>query len=462
MKPISRFYVYSGATSIIIGTLSCVFTLQSSIQAQNGAGGLSLAAYYISTVASSTVVYPFLLRLFGRKYNLLLGDATCIIFGITLLLPSHELPIVVNAVTGIFACSLWSAAFAVAASFASSYADVDPKTEQSERRNSALFIAILSFGQSLINILPEVTLRNAGAETIGDMPLNGTKDFLCGAEDCPREYSAENDHPIYKNLVPTRTSLYIFVGILVLLQIGVSIVHWVLVPNDKPTDHSEESRLLASREKAEYKTCRWRDNASKLFQDSLVTTWRSLLSRESAFTFTSQIHFAFLSGFLWLSFTRSFISCTLGVQKVGFVMLIFYVVSASTSFIAAHCLNGIRIYFVTISKCLLDLITCILAVVWVPSEETIYIVYVLAILFGICHGLSKTLAYSLPVIYFKDIDAGFTLCICWDGVGVGLGGILSVNVCSMYILYALIMSSIISTSTLVFGACFYNKERPAT
>lgn len=452
-----KLYVYAAATSIIIGSYSCIFTLQSSVRAKSGTGSISSAAYTIGGIASAFIVYPILLRFLGRKYNLLLGDLSCIVFGVTLFLPSFAAPIVVNLVMGTLMCSLWSAAFAVFVSLASMKRSADSTEERRIATNPGFFIATLSFGQSLINILPEVTLRNLNATTVGNVPVNETTRFLCGADDCPSEYSTKEGHPIYNNLVPSKTSLYIFVGILAFLQIFVLIVHWALVPNDQPTN-LEESPLICEQAEAENMSHDFRQTTLRLVKDSLITMWRNLKSRESLFTFSTQMHFGFLSAFVWITFTRSFVSCTLGVQEVGFLMLIFYFASATTSFFVAKCLRDGRTHRLTISKFLLEVITLIFAIIWIPSIDTIYVVYLLAIFLGIAQGLSKTLAYSIPVIYFKDIDAGYAFSTCWDCLGMTITGILSVHVCSMYILYALIMSSVISTSSLVIGSYFFNKN----
>lgn len=449
-----RFYVYACTTSIIVGSLSCVFTLQSSVQAKNGTGSLSTTSYYACTIASAFVVYPLLLRFLGRKYNLLLGDVSCILFGLTLLMPSQVLPIIVNAVAGLLTCSVWSSAFAIAVSFGSTKTDANTKDVQTGVKNSSCFVAILGFGQSLINILPLAILRNFGSHTIDNVTTNLTS---CGAGDCPKEYSTDEDHSIYNNLVPSRPSLYIFVGVLAFLQITVVTVHWALLPNDRPTI-PEETPLIEGQGVTERVNLEWREIIMKFFKEPLAAIWRSLITAESSFTFCSQLHFGIVTRFVWLVFSRSFVSCTFGVQQVGLLMLIFYLMSATTCLLAAKCLLTITIRYLTILKSLLDLTACAIAIMWIPSQKTFYVVYVLAALFGICQGLSRSLVYSLPVFYFKDIDAGYILCTFWAAIGIALCGLVSANVCTMYILYAVVASTIISTSTLLVGTCFYAKE----
>lgn len=211
------FYTHASATSVIAGSLICIFTLQSSVEVKGNVGLVSLGAYYGVAVVSSCMVYPFLIRLIGRKYNLLLGDASSIIFGVALIYPMPIITIVTRALLGFLEPSFWSASFAIAASYqisTSYFATDEDKTKKVLR-----LIVIIGIGQGLMSLLPNVILKESyELDKIG--VVNVSYDIKCGAQDCPTEYSDTPHNPIYRNLIPSPTSLHIFVGILAGIQMG--------------------------------------------------------------------------------------------------------------------------------------------------------------------------------------------------------------------------------------------------
>lgn len=227
-------------------------------------------------------------------------------------------------------------------------------------------------------------------------------------------------------------------------------MHWAILPNDCVTN-SETINLLNQSKKEHLKSSNTMPVVWKHLKESFIVLRKNLISYRSLFTAPSQLFYGLLGGFIWSDFTRSFVSCTLGVHSVGLCMFIVNSTSSMTTLLIALVTKKISVRFLAVSNILLDLPTCLLSIVWTPSSDTSYFPYVLATIFGVCHGLSRTIIFTIPVKYFLDIDAGYTLCSCWMSVGVLLSQFISVRLCTISVLYVVMAWSLLSSFALLVG-----------
>lgn len=449
----AAFYKFAIPTSIITGSLLTLYTLQSSVGAKQNVGIVSFASYYGTAVLSASVVYPFLLRLIGRKYSLLLGDASAVIFAMLFLSPISEVTITIKAFVGLLETCIWAAAY----TYASSY---DSCGEGEETGNVAKFVTILSAAQAGMTILPIAILRNTASPVDVAQHVqydgNETVNLVCGAVDCPSTYySSKNDSAIYHYLIPSRLSLNILVGVFTLVQGGVLIYHIVFLPSDYSSNPGgERTNLLPPQNVPGDTTPKSRPvRAWRHLKESVANMFENLISVQSVFTFPVQVSYGLIAGFLWSGFARSFISCPLGVQTVGLCMLVANSVSAIVSASVVQFRKYISMRTLSALSLLVNLTTCTFAMLWDPSPATLYVPYLLSAMFGASYTVARLVKAIIPVIYFRDTDTAYSLAECWGSIGIMICQIISDELCTTSVLYVLAAFSMFSICVLIAGDC---------
>lgn len=449
-----QFYAYVLASAVGLGSLSAIFVLLSSVEVKGNVGLLSVGTFFILAIASSCIVYPFLVRLIGRKYSLLLGDASIIVFGVAMLFPTPAVTIITRALTGLMESPIWSATFAIAASYR--VPALEDASDKSGKGKVLRLITILGCAQAIMNLVPFAILRNSIAEPgLGGVD-NITQYDDCGAKDCPYTYATKSYDPVFSRLIPLVTSLYIVVGIFTVLQTGMLIVHWVVVPNDLDNNDSEGENLLNEGDKQSVKQPSRKWDILQRLKDSLVAVRNNLVTATGLLTAPSQFFYGLYVGFIWSNYSRSFVSCVCGVRVVGLCMFITILCSTIVSLIIAFVKFKVSVPFLSVVNAVAALPTFGIAVWWVPDVNTLYIPYVLAVLFGICHGFARTIAYTIPVTYFPDIDTGYTLCSCWIAIGTLVSQLISIWLCTISVLYVVASVLLLSLCALVLGDYLHN------
>lgn len=455
-----RFYVYCVVTAIVTGTLKCLFTLQSSIQVKRGIGVMSLGAYYALGIPGSIIIYPFLLRIIGRKYNLILGDACAMCFGLALLFPATSYgAIYIRAIVGLFEPSLWCAAYAIAANYDTS--EDEGRRDGNRTRNVARFMAITGFVLAIANMVPELVLKKSMPIIVdGKEAINLNISIYCGANDCASAYSAREEHPVFHNLIPSKQSIYILVGVIAVLQMSVMVIHFIMLPSDALPGHPETDTLVS---KVNHKTerenidCKLMRGVLEHLKISLSTIGLSFLSLSTLLAFSSHLHLGFYTGFRWSVFSRSFIACPLGVDRVGLCMFIDNFMSASVSLLVGKVCEKISLRALTCTGFIFDFALCGVMIAWTPNGNTLYVPYLLAVLTGLCQGLSRTLSGAIASSS-GDVDTAFTIRSAVVSIGIMISQFLAAKVCTVTLIIVIATSSLISTCTLIARDCLYSAE----
>lgn len=217
-------------------------------------------------------------------------------------------------------------------------------------------------------------------------------------------------------------------------------------PLSKSTGSDDEANLCLNR------------NIRSHFRASLTSVRKTFFTAEGFYTLPSQLYFGLITGFLWSEFTRSYASCTIGVQNVGWVMFAANFASAITSAVLTRFGQALSARTLTVTRSLCDIAICTTLLVWKPSPDSLYVPYMLAALLGIAIGFSKLLAYTLLVTHLRDIDAACTLCFCWDGMGIAVVQLVSIWFCTGHVIWMVLGFSIFSSVVLFVGDLTSGKE----
>lgn len=88
--------------------------------------------------------------------------------------------------------------------------------------------------------------------------------------------------------------------------------------------------------------------------------------------------------------SQAFVTCSLGVHRIGFVMICFGVTDASFSFILGKLTKYTGRLPVFISGLLVHVTAIIIMLTWKPDPNQIWMFYVLAALQGFCDAIWQT------------------------------------------------------------------------
>jgi MFS family permease len=121
------------------------------------------------------------------------------------------------------------------------------------------------------------------------------------------------------------------------------------------------------------------------------TLWSGLEQTyiSAQFTKVKKFYYIKILDFIFLFF-KGFITCAVGIKYVGLIMIVFGVCDALSSFSFGHIAKYISRIYCLIFAALINYALIITMLIWVPSENQIWVLFILAGLWGIADGCWQT------------------------------------------------------------------------
>nr|KAG5690181.1 hypothetical protein BaRGS_016572 [Batillaria attramentaria] len=255
-------------------------------------------------------------------------------------------------------------------------------------RFNGLFFALYETKNILGNLVSSFVLRNG----VGNKS-EGIIFKFCGPDDCP---DAENVTDIEE---PDTWVVDTMLGIYMALQVLALILTVVLVT---PLARSEWVGRVSLRETA--------------------TSWfHTLVGTEMIYLVPFMVFQSMEQGILLTEYTRSYISCPIGIHKVGFVMASYGAVTAFFVLVFSRLarLTGRYPLFALAASVNAALLAVLLN--WIPERSEEELIFIFPAVWGVSEGIWQTQTNSmLAVIFYDRKEPAFANYQTWRAVGYTL------------------------------------------
>ncbi|XP_031793356.1 protein unc-93 homolog A-like isoform X3 [Sarcophilus harrisii] len=255
-----------------------------------------------------------------------------------------------------------------------------------------------------------------------------TKEQLmyCGANDCFTANITTNSTKRPANeLIYTLLSIYTGSGILAVFLVAIFLDP---IPNDSEENEEERNTSIAS---------------------GFLSTFRHLRDKRQCLLIPLTMYSGFEQAFLAGDYTKSYVTCALGIRYVGFVMIC----SSATNSISSLIFGKLSQYTGRIALYALGTVThftCIISLlVWRPHPSQEILFFLFAALWGIGDAVFQTQNNALyGVLFVNNKEAAFANYRLWESLGFVIAFGYSTYLCVSIKLYILL-------GALIFSVVFY-------
>ncbi|KAL5016513.1 hypothetical protein ScPMuIL_006102 [Solemya velum] len=409
--------VVSLSFMMIYTSYSAIQNLQSSLNQEAGLGVSSLGCMYASVIISGFFT-PFMMRFVGPKTAMICAWVAHCIYTASNFYPTWGTLVPASVLLGILGAPLWTAQGLYITANSIAYAEIHHETTHAVlSRSNAFFFTCFESTQITGNLISSLVLHRS------DYATNTTDSVkICGADDCPMFANGTRLDE------PEKSVVYTLLGIFLVFNILGLVITAVFLPPLMITTSRNSKNFKKS-----LKSC-----------FSALGDWKLVLLIPF-FTMQTMNQAIFLT-----EYTKAFVSCTLGIQMVGFVMAVFGTSAVLTTlpigYIAKY--TGRHILFVV--TCSLDMSILLTMLLWKPTADQNALLFILPVLMGVGEGIWQTQQNSLVAIVFPEKkDAAFANYHTSKAMGFAVTFIYSSFLC-------LHTKLVIAISVLVLGSITYS------
>uniref|UniRef100_F7F0N8 Protein unc-93 homolog A n=1 Tax=Monodelphis domestica TaxID=13616 RepID=F7F0N8_MONDO len=403
--------------------------LQSSLNDEEGLGVATLSVVYGALILSSMFLPPILIKKFGCKWTITASMCCYIAFSLGNFYASWYTLIPTSIILGLGGAPLWSAKCTYLTITGNAYAQKAGKLGK-DVVNQYFGIFFLIFQSSGVwgNLISSLVFQQESIKgEISDDQL-----MHCGAKDCLKtSTSSSNSTRPTHDLIYTLLGIYTGSGILAVLLVAIFLEQ---IPKDL-LENSEEKK-----------------NAS--FASNFLATFRHLKDKRQCLLIPLTMYSGFEQGFLSGDYTKSYVTCALGIRYVGYVMICF----SATNSLSSMLFGKISQYTGRIALFVLGAVihlSCIISLLlWKPHPSQMAVFFIFPALWGMADAILQTQTNAIyGVLFVKNKEAAFANYRLWESFGFVIAFGYSTFLCVYIKLYILLAVLILSAVT--YGSVEY-------
>ncbi|XP_032128447.1 protein unc-93 homolog A isoform X3 [Sapajus apella] len=284
-------------------------SLQSSLYSEEGLGVTALSTLYGGMLLSSMFLPPLLIQRLGCKGTILLSMCGYVAFSVGNFFASWYTLIPTSILLGLGAAPLWSAQCTYLTVMGNTHAEKAGKRGK-DVVNQYFGIFFLIFQSSGVwgNLISSLVFGQSPSQDFTET-LPEEQLASCGASDCLMATATTNStQRPSQQLVYTLLGIYTGSGVLAVLMIAAFL---------------EPIRDLQRQSGGEKK--------SPPFWSTLLSTFKLYRDKRMCLLILLPLYSGLQQGFLSGEYTRSYVTCALGIQFVGYVMICFSAADALCS-----------------------------------------------------------------------------------------------------------------------------------
>nr|XP_006824709.1 PREDICTED: protein unc-93 homolog A-like [Saccoglossus kowalevskii] len=366
-KIVKNMLVLCTVFTFLFTAFNGLVNLQSSINCDDGLGFASLACMYAFMIVSAVLLPSIAINTFGTKWTLVISMVFYVIYTAANYYPMWYILMTASAFLGIAAAPLWTCQAMYITTISIQYANInDEDWQNTVNRNVGIFSMTLKSSQIFGNILSSVVL---GLSDDRNTTSFNDVTYTCGANDCQETEGNQTtfcDLPP-QNLTTILLTLYVACGVIAII-ITVIFLDKLKV-GQEPKEQKQSCDLLLA--------------TIKLLKDDRI--WFVI-----PMSVCSGIEMAVITGV----FVKSYVSCVIGVNMVGYVMICYGVSNTVFCVIAGRVATYIgRVTLVAIGGAMLVSLSISL-LLWEPRAEQMPVYFIIAAGWGLADAIWQTQMYS--------------------------------------------------------------------
>uniref|UniRef100_F6SMP7 Major facilitator superfamily (MFS) profile domain-containing protein n=1 Tax=Ciona intestinalis TaxID=7719 RepID=F6SMP7_CIOIN len=191
----------------------------------------------------------------------------------------------------------------------------------------------------------------------------------------------------------------------------------------------------------------------------LKETFRHMVSPLHLLVLPMVFYCGVFTAFSVAEFTRAYVSCTIGVEQIGIVMVAYGLTSMAVSGVSTQLLPHFgrnRLVFVS---AFLHLGTFLFCLFYSPSSQSPWMIYLNAVLLGACDGAIVNVIQGMIASYFGDqLAIAFSVKNFGTNLGVVAGTGWSTILCVYVKLYILMGLLAFSFICYIFGEIWFQNK----
>ncbi|XP_077976943.1 protein unc-93 homolog A-like [Glandiceps talaboti] len=397
--------------------------LQSNLNCIEGLGFASLVTLYITSIVSGLFLASFITEWLGNKQTMIWSPACYVVYTLANFYPQWYTMIPASIIVGVGTSLLWTAQPSYMETMGQLLAQNKGKSSD-VMINKVMAVLTFSFflGSVTAFIPATIIFRGRHDSNTNDTSMSDIDSYTCGASDCQQ---TEGNVTTYCN-PPDKHLTYILLGIYVALGLAaVGIV--IFFVDDLERQHSLKPKGQKFKDLGKTIRLWFNRNMMMLIPISLL----------------NGMHVTFISG----DFPKSYISCAIGVDMVGYIFMCYGTTSMLVQVLASKMANtsGRVIMMVVAFTCLLS--CYILLLVMEPEDNTLTLAlfFLIAVLSGAADSIVMLESATMHALVFPNMkEAAFANKILWTAAGFSIGFALSLFLCVYIKISILIIISILA------------------
>ncbi|XP_033221667.1 UNC93-like protein [Belonocnema kinseyi] len=425
-----------------IGTVSIAFmvqftafqgtaNLQSSINAKEGLGTVSLSAIYAALVLSCIFVPTFVIKRLTVKWTLCVSMLCYAPYIGSQFYPRFYTLVPAGVLLGLGAAPMWAAKATYLTQVGGVYAKLtDQPADAIVVRFFGFFFLAWQTAELWGNLVSSLVLSGGEFGGASNSTSNdNAKVKLCGADFCVH---GNGGHESLER--PPDSEIYEISAIYLSCVVVAVIIVALFV--DPLSRYGEKQRRADSQELSGIQLLSATAyQLKKPYQQLLIpiTVW---IGMEQAF--------------IGADFTQAYISCALGVHKVGYVMICFGVVNAGCSLLFGSIMKFIGRQPVMALGAVVHVSLIAVLLNWKPHPDNPYTFYTISGLWGVGDAVWQTQVNGLyGTLFRRNKEAAFSNYRLWESAGFVVAYAYSTHLCARMKLYALLFVLIIGSAGYV-------------
>ncbi|CAK9799471.1 UNC93-like protein [Anthophora quadrimaculata] len=404
--------------------------LQSSINASDGLGTVSLSAIYAASVLSCIFVPTFVIKRLTVKWTLCVSMLCYAPYIGSQFYPKFYTLVPAGVLLGLGAAPMWAAKATYLTQVGGVYAKLtDQPVDAIVVRFFGFFFLAWQTAELWGNLISSLVLSGGEFGSGGENnTTNWNKIKLCGADFC---VLGNGGHETLER--PPESEIYEISAIyLTCVIIAVIIVALFVDPLSR---YGEKQRRVDSQELSGIQLLSATAyQLKKPYQQLLIpiTVW---IGMEQAF--------------IGADFTQAYISCALGVHRVGYVMICFGVVNAVCSLVFGSLMKFVGRQPLMVLGAIVHVSLVVVLLHWKPHPANPYVFYTVSGLWGVGDAVWQTQVNGLyGTLFRRNKEAAFSNYRLWESAGFVIAYAYSTHLCARMKLYVLL-------TVLLIGTCGY-------
>lgn len=396
--------------------------LQSSINAKEGLGTVSLSAIYAALVLSCIFVPTFLIKRLTVKWTLCCSMLCYAPYIVAQFYPRFYTLVPAGVLLGLGAAPMWAAKATYLTQAGAVYAKLtDQPVDGIVVRFFGFFFLAWQTAELWGNLISSLVL-GAGAHGGGSDNTTITNVDHCGANFCVDRSSAHG------NLARPPDSQIYTISSIYLACIFAAVVLIVLLV-DPLSRYGEKQRRADSSELTGIQLLSATAyHLKKPYQQLLIpiTIW---IGMEQAF--------------IGADFTQAYVSCALGIPSVGYVMICFGVVNAICSLLFGSLMKYIGRFPIMALGSVVHATLVIILLYWRPHPDSPLVFFGMSGMWGVGDAVWQTQVNGLyGTLFRRNKEAAFSNYRLWESAGFVIAYAYSTHLCArmkLYVMFAVLM-----------------------